>query len=167
MPQRELCHPREVAGIDDIHGVGIDDIPGAGIHDRGSMIPFVLLSFLIAVTMVCGGIAASVGFLEQRDVQSVCDGAAVVAANQIDEGGYFLLPGGDTVPLSQQSVDAAVGGYLASAGQSMHSWSASTDGRSVRVVCTRYVDIPFNDVFLAGQQLERTAVALARSPYQP
>lgn len=131
------------------------------------MVPFVLLSFLIALVMVCGGIAASVAFLEQRDVQSVCDGAAVVAANQIDEGGYFQLPSGDTVPLSDQSVNAAVGGYLGSADQGMHSWSASTDGRSVRVVCTRYVDIPFNNVFLAGAQLERTAIAVARAPFQP
>lgn len=136
------------------------------------MVPFVLLSFLIAALMVCGGITASVAFLEQRDVQSLCDGAAIAAANEIDEDGYFGAAGGDAVPLSQQSVSAAVADYLSVAtatenAPALQTWSASTDGRNVSVVCTRYVDLPFNEIFLAGGTLERTAVASARSPYQP
>ncbi len=135
--------------------------------DRGSTVPFILLSFGIALLMVCGGITASVAFLEQRDVQSLCDGAAVAAANELDEGQYFTTAGNDAVPLSQDSVTVAVGVYLESASQGLDTWSTSTDGRSVQVVCTRYVTLPFAGMFLGGRQLERTAVASARSPFTP
>lgn len=131
------------------------------------MVPFVLLSFGIALVMVCGGITASVAFLEQRDVQSLCDGAAAAAANEIDEGQYFGTAGRDAVPLSQESVTTAVAGYLQSAGEGLDAWSASTDGRSVQIVCTRYVALPFAGMFLGGKELERTAVASARSPFSP
>ncbi|MBA2417286.1 MAG: hypothetical protein H0V64_15665 [Geodermatophilaceae bacterium] len=135
--------------------------------ERGSMVPFVLLSFGIATVMVCGGITASVAFLAQRDVQSLCDGAAVAAANEIDESQYFATSGRDAVPLSQASVNAAVAEYLAAASDGLDAWSTSTDGRSVQVICTRYVMLPFAALFLGGKELERTAVASARSPFSP
>ena len=40
---------------------------------------------LVAALMAFGAIAASDAFLEQQEVQSVCDGAALAAANQADE----------------------------------------------------------------------------------
>lgn len=150
----------------------------ADVHDRpspppseaGSIVPFVLLCFGIAVLMVCGGITASAAFLAQRDVQSLCDGAALAAANAVDEGQYFG-PGGDgAVPLSHQSVNAAVADYLSDAtdaGSALATWSAATDGRNVEVVCTRFVALPFAAVFLGGRDLERTAAASARSPVVP
>lgn len=148
--------------------VAVGRADGAGrTGERGTTVPFVLLSFGIALLMVCGGITASVAFLEQRDVQSLCDGAAVAAANEIDEGLYFDTSGRDAVPLSQDSVTAAISGYLESASAGLDVWSTSTDGRSVQVVCTRYVSLPFAGMFLGGKQLERTAVASARSPFAP
>jgi len=117
--------------------------------------------------MVCGGITASVAFLAQRDVQSLCDGAAVAAANGIDEAGYFGSSGNAAVALSEASVAAAVQDYLAVAGQGLDNWAASTDGRTVELVCTRFVEVPFAAVFLGGAPLERSAVASSRSPYLP
>lgn len=136
--------------------------------DAGSMLPFVLLCFCLAALMVTGGIAASVAFLAQRDVQSLCDGAAVAAANGIDEPGYFGAAAARDVPLADATVRAAVGDYLGRVPDvaALTSWGTATDGRSVEVVCTRYVDIPFAAVFLGGRQLERTATASARAPYQ-
>lgn len=138
--------------------------------ERGSIVPFVLLCFLVAALMVCGGITASAAFLAQRDVQSVCDGAALAAANAVDEGGYFGRGGEDAVPLSQESVSAAVADYLVDATDAesaLASWSVSTDGRNVEVVCTRFAVLPFADIFLGGEPLERTAEAAARSPFVP
>jgi len=138
--------------------------------ERGSIVPFVLLSFGIALLMVCGGITASAAFLAQRDVQSLCDGAAVAAANAADEGQYFGSGGQDAVPLSQQSVSAAISDHLAAAtdpSSALTSWSAATDGRSVEVVCSRFVALPFAEIFLGGRELERTATASARSPVVP
>ena len=131
------------------------------------MVPFVLLSFAIATLMVCGGITASAGFLAQRDVQSVCDGAAVAAANALDEDGYFGVGTVDVVPLSEASVTAAVREHLAAGDAGLDAWSASTDGRSVEITCTRFVRLPFATIFLGGASIERTARSAARSPLQP
>lgn len=136
-------------------------------RDRGSLVPLILVCFGVALTMVCGGITASVAFLAQRDVQSLCDGAAVAAANGIDEAGYFTSSGRDAVALSDASVATAVGDYLAVSGQLLDDWTASTDGTTVELVCTRFVEVPFAALFLGGRELERRAVASARSPYQP
>lgn len=139
----------------------------AGGADRGTLVPLVLVCFGVALMMVCGGITASVAFLAQRDVQSLCDGAAIAAANGLDEAGYFQTSGRSAVVLSEASVASAVGDYLAVAGQSLDDWRASTDGRTVELVCTRFVEVPFAALFLGGHALERTAVASARSPYRP
>ena len=112
--------------------------------ERGSSLPFVLVCWTVAALMVFGAIAASDAFLEQQDVQSVCDGAALAAANRTDE--------------------AAVAHHLAGGGATLDSWSADTDGAEVTVRCTRYADIAFGWLFLGGKPLERTAVASARAP---
>src|SRR4029453_231966 len=56
---------------------------------RGWTLPFVLVCWLVAALMAFGAIAASDAFLEQQEVQSICDGAALAAANRTDEAvGY-------------------------------------------------------------------------------
>ena len=50
----------------------------------GSTIPLVLGFFLIGLLVVAGAVLASDAFTRQRDLQSVCDGAAVAGANAID-----------------------------------------------------------------------------------
>jgi hypothetical protein len=48
--------------------------------DRGSTIPLILGFFLIALIMVAGSIALGDAFVQQRDLQDVCDGAVAAAA---------------------------------------------------------------------------------------
>src|SRR3954471_5907509 len=48
--------------------------------DRGSTIPLILGFFLIALIMVAGSVALGEAFVQQRDLQDVCDGAAAAAA---------------------------------------------------------------------------------------
>ena len=45
-------------------------------RERGSTLPFVLVCWTVAALMAFGAIAASDAFLEQQEVQAVCDGAA-------------------------------------------------------------------------------------------
>jgi len=133
--------------------------------DSGSSLPFVLLCWLIAALMTFGGIAASDAFLEQADVQTVCDGAALVAANEVAPSaaysGQDLAAG---LPLDPQTAHTAIADYLADGGTELDAWSATTSGVEVTVTCTRNVDIAFGWLFLAGAQLERTAVASAQAP---
>jgi Flp pilus assembly protein TadG len=132
--------------------------------ERGSTLPFVLVCWLVAALMVFGAIAASDAFLEQQEVQSVCDGAALAAANHADEAVLYSTGVGDELPLTRATAQAAVADQLADGGTALDSWSAETDGAEVTVRCTRYVDIAFGWLFLGGEQLERTATASARAP---
>ena len=132
--------------------------------ERGSTLPFVLVCWTVAALMAFGAIAASDAFLEQQAVQSVCDGAAVAAANRTDEGVVYTAGVGTELPLTRATAQAAVADQLADGRARLDSWTAETDGAEVTVRCTRYVDIALGWLFLGGQPLERTAVASARAP---
>jgi hypothetical protein len=132
--------------------------------EEGSTLPFVLVCWLVAALMVFGAIAASDAFLEQQEVQSLCDGAALAAASQVDEAVAYTVGVGTELPLTQDAAEAAVADQLADAGVQLDAWSAETDGAEVTVRCTRSVHIAFDWLFLGGQPLERTAVASARAP---
>jgi Flp pilus assembly protein TadG len=139
--------------------------------ERGSTLPFVLLCWLLAALMVCGAVAASDAFLEQQQVQSVCDGAALAAADRTDEGRIYTAGLGTELPLTAQSAQEAVAEHLADQASDgdagLDAWTASTDGAEVTVRCTRYTDIAFGWLFHGGQPLERTAMASARAPTVP
>lgn len=132
--------------------------------ERGSTLPFVLVCWTVAALMAFGAIAASDAFLEQQDLQSACDGAAIAAANSTDEGVVYAHGVGAELPLTRATAQAAVADHLADGGTRLDSWSAETDGAEVTVRCTREVDIAFGWLFLGGRPLERTAVASARAP---
>jgi Flp pilus assembly protein TadG len=132
--------------------------------EAGSTLPFVLVCWLVAALMVFGAIAASDAFLEQQAVQSICDGAALAAADQADEAVVYSLGVGAQLPLTRAAAEAAVADQLADADVQLDAWSAETDGVEVTVRCTRSVRIAFGWLFLGGRPLERTAVASARAP---
>jgi Flp pilus assembly protein TadG len=135
--------------------------------ERGSTLPFVLVCWLIAALMVFGAIAASDAFLEQQEVQSICDGAALAAADRADEEVVYTSGVGAQLPLSRASAQAAVADQLTGGRADLDAWSVDTDGVEVTVRCTRYADIAFGWLFLGGEPLERTAVASARAPTIP
>ncbi len=135
--------------------------------ERGSTLPFVLVCWTVAALMAFGAIAASDAFLEQQEVQSVCDGAALAAANRTDEAVVYTRGVEGDLPLTRATAQAAVADQLADGGTALDSWSAETDGVEVTVVCTRHVEIAFGWLFLGGEPLERTATASARAPTLP
>ncbi len=135
--------------------------------ERGSTLPFVLVCWLVAALMAFGAVAASDAFLEQQEVQSLCDGAALAAANAADEAVLYTDGVGGDLPLTRGTAQAAVADQLADAAADLDSWAAQTDGVVVTVRCTRSVEIAFGWLFLAGEPLERTAVASARAPTVP
>ena len=135
--------------------------------ERGSTLPFVLVCWTVAALMALGAIAASDAFLEQHEVQSVCDGAALAAANRTDEAVVYTRGVEGDLPLTRATAQAAVADLLADGGTALDSWSAETDGAEVTVVCTRHVEIAFGWLFLGGEPLERTATASARAPTIP
>jgi uncharacterized membrane protein len=134
------------------------------VGERGSTLPFVLVSWLVAALMTFGGIAASDAFLKQQEVQSVCDGAALAAAGRADESVVYREGVGPQLPLTRAQAEQSVAAQLSTSGLRLDSWSAATDGTEVTVRCTRRVRIAFGWLFLGGAPLDRTAVAAARAP---
>ncbi|MBB3084950.1 pilus assembly protein TadG-related protein [Geodermatophilus sabuli] len=135
--------------------------------ERGSTLPLVLVCWLVAALMAFGAVAASDAFLEQQEVQAVCDGAALAAANATDEATLYAIGVGETLPLTRAGAGAAIVDQLADGDTRLDAWAAETDGAEVTVTCTRHVEIAFGWLFLGGQPLERTAVASARAPTLP
>ena len=135
--------------------------------ERGSSLPLVLVCWLVAALMAFGAIAASDAFLEQQEVQSVCDSLALAAANSTDEGVLYATGLGSDLPLTAASTSAAVADQMADGRIALDRWSAFTDGAEVTVTCTRSVNIAFGWLFLGGKPLERTALASARAPTVP
>jgi Flp pilus assembly protein TadG len=138
--------------------------PAEAAGERGSTLPFVLVCWLVAALMAFGAISASDAFLEQQEVQSICDSAALAAANHTDEAVLYSTGVGAELPLTRAAAQAAVADQLADGATALDSWSVETDGVEVTVRCTRYVDIAFGWLFLGGEPLERTATASARAP---
>jgi hypothetical protein len=136
--------------------------------DEGSSVPLVLLFFALALLLVAGTTAASSAFLAQRDLQSDCDGAAVVAASALDAGGFYGSDrAGDALPLTVGSAQSAVDRYAAESGLTSTSFAVTVADGHAQVACGRSVRVPFGDAFGYAQGLRRTAVSEARSPYQP
>jgi hypothetical protein len=155
-------------------------LPDRVTGDRGTMVPMIVLCFLLAATLGGASIAASAAFLAQRDLAGACDGAAIAAANAVSRPGIGTTPptgqpsagvrdGGDpeVLPLDAESVGRAIADYqdsLAADGSSPTWMTAATDGRVVTVVCRRSVRIPFGRLLGYPDGLDRTASAHARSP---
>ena len=73
--------------------------------DRGSTIPLILGFFLIAMLVVAGAIAAGDAAMDQSDLQSRCDAAAVgIAASAVDTG----RDGGTSVQFDPSAVHRTV-----------------------------------------------------------
>ena len=147
--------------------------------DRGSMIPLVLGFFVLAALLIFGAVTASTAFLAQRDLAAVCDGAAVAAAQSVNEGALYAAgpvagtTDGQRLPLDLTAVEAAVARYVGVGGYGGDpdgltvSGSVGGDGTTAVVRCTRTVQIPFGAVYGYPDGLPRSAVSSARSPVLP
>ena len=102
-------------------------------------IPLVLGFFLIGLLMVAGAVLASDAYTKQRDLQSICDGAAIAAANSVDTGAARTQTLAGALPLAD--VQQATDDYLArdpSRAEVQIDTSVSADGRTVHADCRRH-----------------------------
>jgi hypothetical protein len=132
--------------------------------DRGSVTPLVLGFFLIGLLVVAGAVLASDALTRQRDLQSICDGAAVAAANAVDPAAARTEQLVDALPLAD--VDRAVADYLADdpsrAGVQIRAGLAA-DGRTVLADCHRHTRLAFGAVIGRGDGFDQHATASAQS----
>jgi uncharacterized membrane protein len=135
--------------------------------DRGSTIPLILGFFLIGLLVVAGAVMASDAFTQQRDLQSVCDGAAVAGANAIDSATARTHPLTTTLPLA--AVQAAVQSYLAAdAGRADVTVEAglSADGATVLADCRIRTRLAFASLIGHPNGIEQHARSQAQGVVQ-
>jgi len=137
------------------------------VDDRGSTIPLILGFFLIGLLVVAGAVLASDAFTRQRDLQSVCDGAAVAGANAIDSPAARTRELSGTLPLA--AVQAAVQRYLAADdGRSQVAVDAmlSADGSTVLADCHAHTKPAFAGLIGHPDGLDQHARSQAQGVVQ-
>lgn len=119
------------------------------MSDRGSTIPLILGFVLIAGLVVAGSIALGDAFVQQRDLQDICDGAASAAAAsavQIERGGSAPHDGS----LRFGDVGPVVVAYLARdpqrRGVQVHA-VLSPDRRRLTLTCEQTRSLVFGALF--------------------
>ncbi len=141
--------------------------PALLLDDRGSTIPLILGFFLIGLLMVAGAVLASDAFTHQRDLQSVCDGAAIAGANAID--GPTARTRELTAALPLAAVQAAVQDYLAEdAARSEVSVQAvvAPDGSTVLTDCRTSTRLAFARLIGRPDGIEQRARSQAQGVVQ-
>jgi Flp pilus assembly protein TadG len=132
--------------------------------DEGSVL--VLTLGLVAVLLLLVGVVVDVSavVLAKRSLAATTDGAAVSAAQALDEAVFRVQGPAAGVPLSEAGVQERVAAYPAPSGVAL---SARVDGGLVAVVTgSRTVRLPFGG-WLGVSDVSVAAVARARSPLVP
>ncbi|HEY7049434.1 MAG TPA: pilus assembly protein TadG-related protein [Jatrophihabitantaceae bacterium] len=119
--------------------------------DRGSVIPLILGCWLLVMLIVAGYVAATDAFAKRVDLQDVCDGAAIAAANSVDLAGGRDVGGAQSGGYLQlDDVQTAVDAYIARdewRGAVRLDASLSADRTQVSLTCTRRSKIAFGWLF--------------------
>jgi hypothetical protein len=135
--------------------------------ERGSVIPLILGCWLLVMLIAAGYVAATDAFAQRVDLQDVCDGAAVAAANSVDlaggrdvggnvTGGYVRLDGVRNAVAAYMSRDEWRGAIRLEA-------SLSDDHTRVSLRCTRRSKIAFGGLFAKPHGVLLTVSSSARS----
>jgi uncharacterized membrane protein len=134
--------------------------------DRGSTLPLILGFFLVALLMIAGSVAAGDAFVQQRDLQDVCDGAATAAAaNGVDLGRSGALESEQALQFGD--VRGAVLQYLSrdASRDSVHvDARLSGDGQTLTLTCTQREHIAFGAMFGFGDGVHHVVSSSARAP---
>jgi uncharacterized membrane protein len=137
----------------------------ARIHgDEGSLIPMILMAFVVAGLLIVGSVVAGDAFLAQRDLQSECDGAAIAGAQALDDPDFYRNGVGSDQALPLGGVQDAVDKYAVEDGSRVHMIASVADDHvTVGVACNKTAHITFGGVFGYGNGLNQRASAHARS----
>ncbi|HSO65719.1 MAG TPA: Tad domain-containing protein [Ornithinibacter sp.] len=116
--------------------------------ERGSITPLILGLTVIAMLLIAGTITVTSAHLSRMRMLDVADGAALSAANALDDTAYGRGIG-DTVPLSNASVRERAATYVGSRPRpgSIHAWrlapgTGTPDGRTAVVALSGEAELP-------------------------
>lgn len=132
--------------------------------DRGSTTPLILGLFLVAMLVTAGAISAGDAFAHQRELQSICDGAAAAAAAgsaDLDRS----RPVADA--LAFDDVADTVARYLARDPDRptvRATAELSVDGLQLSLTCVQVRSVAFGAAFGHGRGVRHVAHSSARAP---
>jgi uncharacterized membrane protein len=136
--------------------------------DEGTITILVVGFTAILLLLVAVVVDVSAVVLARRGIASAADGAAVAAAQQLDQAALYAHGLDGAIPLSSADVAAVVEQYAADAreGQPGLTLEPSVDatGTTATVVARREVTLPFVGWLSVGRTVTVTAVARARAP---
>jgi uncharacterized membrane protein len=135
------------------------------VNDEGSTIPLILGFVLLAMFVVAGSVAAGDAFVQQGNLQSVCDGAAADAAASIDANAQRSK--GDSSALRLGGVQSSVRAYLAREPDRSDirvASALSADAGTVSLACERRETIAFGALFGFGGGIDHHVTSTARAP---
>lgn len=132
--------------------------------DRGSTIPLILGFFLLALLMVAGSVALGQAFVQQRDLQDVCDGAAAAAvAGSADLDRDVSVASADSLRFA--GVRDVVGAYLARdparRGVSVQA-QLTADRERITLTCSQTTALALGGLF-GRSHVRHTATSSARA----
>jgi hypothetical protein len=151
--------------------------PGAARprDEDGSISLFIVGLAVIAMLLVAGAVAVTSAHLSRMRLLDVADGAALSAANALDDSAYDQGVG-ESVPLSNQSVQERAAAYLGSRPRpgSIREWrlapgTGTPDGRTAVVVVVGEAELPMVGPALRdlGVSVTITVESRARSDVVP
>lgn len=142
-------------------------------RDSGQITVLVIGLFAFAILLIVGGVDVTAAHLARVRLVDTADAAALDAADALDQGGAYRHGIGDSVTVSDATVQQAVAGYLAArpvpAGIEaigVERSSGTPDGRTAVVVLTGRAVLPMTGGVLAalGRSVTITVEAKARAP---
>ncbi len=132
--------------------------------ERGSISLFILGLTLVATLLIVGTVAVTSAHLSRMRLLDVADGAALSAANALDEAAYARGVG-ESVPLSNASVRERAAEYVGSRprpagilGWRLGPETGSPDGRTAVVGLTGEAELP-----MVGAVLRELGVSITIS----
>jgi len=134
-----------------------------GSRERGSTLPLILGFFIVAMLTVAGSVALGQAFVQQRDLQSICDGAAAAAASAGDLDREHGVGSGDSLRFGD--VRTVVAAYL---GRDPDRRAVSVrarlsaGGTRVTLTCRQRRDLPLGGLF-GRAHVDHTATSTARA----
>jgi Flp pilus assembly protein TadG len=131
--------------------------------DDGQLLILIAFFGVVLILFVAVVVDASAAFLARRGLASEADGAALAAAQSLDEPAFYAGAGGDLLPLGD--VAEVVDDYVAAnfPGTTVEDVTLVDGGTAVHVVLRRHLALPLSP---PGYEdgVEITAEATARLP---
>jgi hypothetical protein len=135
-------------------------------RDRGTVLPLLVLGFLLAGTLLAASVAGSAALVAHRRLAADCDGAALAGAAALDR--TRVGNPGDTgvLALDPAGVARAVTEQLAASAPAVAA-TTRVGGGAVTVVCRRTVRVPFGAIIARPHGILETATARASTVIRP